>query len=313
MEAATPPMGARTQRRSAQGATPLAGGASAAKRTPLSTPRVRGGGGSVGMAGAFAKPVPSTASWGCLLGSGDELLRPTRTWADAPSPPSLQSALTPNDDAAEKAAARKRRWGGRGLERGLGGARGAGAGRRGPYGPASAAGAGPARRRAAADAPPTHRQADRMRRSLAGAFGEGEGGGGGGGAAARRHAGGLSEEELRTMLDLALKLAAENKITDRNVWALPLIDHLPDMVQHAAPEAADGGGDGGGAGGNYFTRISGGLDAGVQIYSKRVDATWKLALSQLYGAPQVEGAPARLCGAACGRRKAVPPATLTWP
>ncbi|GBF88554.1 condensin complex subunit 2 [Raphidocelis subcapitata] len=146
-----------------------------------------------------------------------------------------RSSLTPNDDAAEKAASRKRR------------------------------------------------QAERMRKSLAGSF---EAAGGGAAAHAAAH---LSDAELQTMLDLALKLAAENKITDRNVWSLPLIDHLPDMVHSAAPvaaAAAAAAADGGGT--NYFTRISGGLDAGVQIYARRVDATWKQAYAQLHGAPIME-------------------------
>ncbi|KAI8477446.1 MAG: condensin complex subunit 2-domain-containing protein [Monoraphidium minutum] len=148
-----------------------------------------------------------------------------------------RTTLTPNDDAAEKANARKRR------------------------------------------------QAERMRKSLAGTFDATAAGAAAAGAEC------LSESELRLMLDMALKLAAENKINDRNVWSLPLIDHLPDMVQRAAPPPAGGGGgegEGGGGGGNYFTRISGGLDAGVQIYARRVDATWKLAYSQLHGAPQID-------------------------
>jgi hypothetical protein len=124
-----------------------------------------------------------------------------------------------------------------------------------------------------------------MRRSLAGNFEASSGGDGGADAAvaAADAASRLSEQELRMMLDVALKLAAENKITDRNVWSLPLLDHLPDMVQRAAPDApepaaADAGGGGGGGGTTYFTRISGGLDAGVQIYARRVDATWKAAM-----------------------------------
>jgi hypothetical protein len=124
-----------------------------------------------------------------------------------------------------------------------------------------------------------------MRKSLAGEFGGPAASGGAGEGPALR----LSESELRTMLDLALKLAAENKINDRNMWSLPLIDHLPDMVQRAAPDPATGGAGEGGAGGNYFSRISGGLDAGVQIYARRVDATWKQTLLTLRGAPQVDG------------------------
>lgn len=130
-----------------------------------------------------------------------------------------------------------------------------------------------------------------MRKSLAGSFDASRGEAPAGGTPrGSRPAAVLSEGELRTMLDLALKLAAENKITDRNVWSLPLIDHLPDMVQRAAADpAAPGAADAAAGGGNYFTRISGGLDAGVQIYARRVDATWKLALLQLSGAPAGDG------------------------
>jgi len=124
-----------------------------------------------------------------------------------------------------------------------------------------------------------------MRKSLVGSFHAS--------GAAAAAAACLSQDELRCMLDEALKLTAENKITDRNVWSLPLIDHLPDMVHRAAPDpvaagaAAGAGADGGGT--NYFTRISGGLDAGVQIYAKRVDATWRLTYQQLHGGPIIEG------------------------
>lgn len=126
-----------------------------------------------------------------------------------------------------------------------------------------------------------------MRKSLAGKFDASAGG-----AAAPSKSLHMSEAELREMLDLSLKLAAENKITDRNVWSLPLIDHLPDMVMRVAREDAEGSGSNGG--GNYFAKISGGLDAGVQIYARRVDATWKMAYAQLHGAPQIDGEGERL-------------------
>jgi hypothetical protein len=82
----------------------------------------------------------------------------------------------------------------------------------------------------------------------------------------------MEEAELSQMLDLCLRLAAENRITDKNVWALPLIDHLPDIVQTAAKGAAVN-----------FGKMSSGLDAGVQIYSKRVEQTWKAAHNSLFG------------------------------
>lgn len=82
----------------------------------------------------------------------------------------------------------------------------------------------------------------------------------------------MEEGELSQMLDLCLRLAAENRITDKNVWALPLIDHLPEIVQTAAKGAAVN-----------FGKMSSGLDAGVQIYSKRVEQTWKAAHNSLFG------------------------------
>ena len=59
-----------------------------------------------------------------------------------------------------------------------------------------------------------------------------------------------------------LKLASENKITSKNTWALPLIDHLADLVAPAA----------GSTGGTDFQRASLTLAAGVSIYAHRVDA-----------------------------------------
>lgn len=157
-----------------------------------------------------------------------------------------------------------------------------------------------------------------MRKSLAGAFEGADAPAAAAAAAAAPDAARMTDAELRTMLDLALKLAAENKITDRNVWALPLIDHLPDLVQRAAPNAPGGAGAPGAPGDagntNYFTRISGGLDAGVQIYARRVDATWKLVFSQLHGGPVLDdgGCPG---GAPGGREGWAPPcaaATCAW-
>jgi condensin complex subunit 2 len=85
----------------------------------------------------------------------------------------------------------------------------------------------------------------------------------------------LSQEALSTMFEQCIKLAAENKITDKNVWQLDLIQHLPSIVQ--AGQAA-----GLGKGFN-FQKMSGGLDAGVTIYSKRVDTTYKDVLSRFQG------------------------------
>ena len=37
--------------------------------------------------------------------------------------------------------------------------------------------------------------------------------------------------QIRALFDNCLKLASENKITAKNTWDLPLIDHLSDLVQ----------------------------------------------------------------------------------
>lgn len=47
----------------------------------------------------------------------------------------------------------------------------------------------------------------------------------------RQGGAGLDEGQLRALFDNCLKLASENKITAKNTWDLPLIDHLSDLVQ----------------------------------------------------------------------------------
>ena len=42
---------------------------------------------------------------------------------------------------------------------------------------------------------------------------------------------GLDGGQIRALFDNCLKLASENKITAKNTWDLPLIDHLSDLVQ----------------------------------------------------------------------------------
>lgn len=46
-----------------------------------------------------------------------------------------------------------------------------------------------------------------------------------------RTAGGLEDAQLHALFDNCLKLASENKITAKNTWSLPLIDHLSDLIQ----------------------------------------------------------------------------------
>ncbi|KAH8054790.1 condensin complex subunit 2 [Aureococcus anophagefferens] len=90
----------------------------------------------------------------------------------------------------------------------------------------------------------------------------------------------LSPEDVAAMYSTTLKMAAvddrENKITAKNAWSLPLIDHMRDVVREE-----DEGGDEGKKNPKHnkprkifnFTRASCTLEAGVKIYSSRVDDT----------------------------------------
>ena len=60
----------------------------------------------------------------------------------------------------------------------------------------------------------------------------------------------------------SLKLASENKITKDNTWGLGLIDHMSDLVKPSDEEQGQ----------TNFQRASCTLDAGVKIYSYRVDS-----------------------------------------
>jgi len=81
--------------------------------------------------------------------------------------------------------------------------------------------------------------------------------------AAANTAGGraLTSGELKMMLGQCLKMASENKITPHNTWGLPLIEHLDDLIKEEDPAKH-----------TNFQRASVTLDAGVKIYSYRVDS-----------------------------------------
>ena len=67
--------------------------------------------------------------------------------------------------------------------------------------------------------------------------------------------------QVANLYNNCLKLASENKISSKNTWALPLIDHISDLVQPSTDE-----------GQTNFQRASVTLDAGVVIYAHRVDS-----------------------------------------
>lgn len=78
--------------------------------------------------------------------------------------------------------------------------------------------------------------------------------------------------ELRSLYDRCIRLTAENKLTKANVWEMDIIYHMPNIIrEHSAAE-------------NFsFQKASCGLDAGVGIYSKRVDSVYDTARDALYG------------------------------
>lgn len=88
----------------------------------------------------------------------------------------------------------------------------------------------------------------------------------------------LSSGELKAMLGQCLKLASENKITSQNTWSLPLIEHLDDLVRQEAPGEQ-----------TNFQRASVTLDAGVKIYSYRVDSVHTATFKILGGLGRAAG------------------------
>ena len=69
----------------------------------------------------------------------------------------------------------------------------------------------------------------------------------------------LSNAALAEMYARCTKLSAQGKINTQNTWSLDLIDHMDDLI--ADNRAA-----------TDFQRASAAIDAGVQIYSSRVDS-----------------------------------------
>lgn len=96
----------------------------------------------------------------------------------------------------------------------------------------------------------------------------------------------FSPGELKNMLGQCLKMASENKITPQNTWALPLIEHLPELIREEGGQQTN------------FQRASVTLDAGVKIYSYRVDSVHTETFKILGGlgraannADEIDGAP----------------------
>ncbi|GBG78147.1 hypothetical protein CBR_g26183 [Chara braunii] len=74
--------------------------------------------------------------------------------------------------------------------------------------------------------------------------------------------GGLNRQQVLDLYQNCIKLASENKITQKNTWDLQLIDHISDIVKSEVDDQNQ----------TNFQKASCTLDAGVKIYSCRVDS-----------------------------------------
>lgn len=71
----------------------------------------------------------------------------------------------------------------------------------------------------------------------------------------------LGQEQIMELFHNCIKLASENKINQKNTWELNLIDHIHDIIKVEENDAE-----------TNFQKASCTLEAGVKIYSTRVDS-----------------------------------------
>ncbi|KAB1215160.1 Condensin complex subunit 2 [Morella rubra] len=83
----------------------------------------------------------------------------------------------------------------------------------------------------------------------------------------------LSKEQIVDLFHNCIKLASENKINQKNTWELKLIDHLSEIIKVEAENNVE----------TNFQKASRTLEAGVKIYSVRVDAVHSEAYKVLGG------------------------------
>ncbi|OMP04366.1 Condensin complex subunit 2/barren, partial [Corchorus olitorius] len=84
----------------------------------------------------------------------------------------------------------------------------------------------------------------------------------------------LSKDQITELFQNCIKLASENKINQKNTWELKLIDHLSEIIK---VELGEGDAE------TNFQKASCTLEAGVKIYSFRVDAVHSEAYKVLGG------------------------------
>ncbi|GMH07163.1 hypothetical protein Nepgr_009003 [Nepenthes gracilis] len=83
----------------------------------------------------------------------------------------------------------------------------------------------------------------------------------------------LGKQQILELFQNCIKLASENKINQKNTWDLNLIDHLCDIIKVEEEEDAE----------TNFQKASCTLEAGVKIYSLRVDSVHSEAYKVLGG------------------------------
>ncbi|KAL2482153.1 Condensin complex subunit 2 [Forsythia ovata] len=87
----------------------------------------------------------------------------------------------------------------------------------------------------------------------------------------------LGKEQILELFQNCIKLASENKINQKNTWELNLIDHLNEIIKVEEENDVE----------TNFQKASCTLEAGVKIYSMRVDSVHSEAYKVLGGINRV--------------------------
>ncbi|KAH6835975.1 condensin complex subunit [Perilla frutescens var. hirtella] len=87
----------------------------------------------------------------------------------------------------------------------------------------------------------------------------------------------LGKEQILDLFHNCIKLASENKINQKNTWELNLIDHLCEIIKVEEEDDTE----------TNFQKASCTLEAGVKIYSMRVDSVHSEAYKVLGGINRV--------------------------
>ncbi|XP_047342546.1 condensin complex subunit 2 isoform X2 [Impatiens glandulifera] len=87
----------------------------------------------------------------------------------------------------------------------------------------------------------------------------------------------LDKQQILDLFNNCIKLASENKINQKNTWELGLIDHLYDVIKVEQQDDIE----------TNFQKASCTLEAGIKIYSMRVDSVHSEAYKVLGGINRV--------------------------